>query len=251
MNKREAKKRTGLNTKINEAILKQYARTQSYAGVTPEFVPNPNIPQNLRLRAVRWAVNFICSGTTAAGLGFVATWRLRVGSPADTPDFGQTFTIIGCALAGWTGIELLRIFMPREFDLGEKASFGHRWRPDPERPASAPFPSLACRVIKQSYGTVTATLAAVTAMLTMSMPYSWPVAVLILTAIAGEYLAGRRNSQGEWQSLSDRISGMRHCLKTPAPQPTQASVPGPGGGTRTKRRQRSRERRQNKAGKTP
>ena len=251
MNKRETPKQPKLTDRINEAILSQYARGQSYAGIAPEFIPNPNVPQNMRLRTVRWAVNFICSATTAAGLGFVAAWRLRIEAPAQTPDFEQTFTIIGCALAGWTGVELLRVLMPREFDLGEKASFGHRWIPDPDRPYSTPSPSLTRRTIKQSYGTLIATLAALTAVLTMSTPYSWPAAVLILAAIAGEALAGRWNTQGEWQSLSDRLCGMRHCLKTPTPRPEQPDVPGPGGGKRSKRRRRSRKRQQSKAGTTP
>ena len=248
MDTKKVPKRPGLKDRINYAILSQYARAQSYARITPEFVPNPNAHQNLRMRSVRWAVNFISSGTTAAGLGFISAWRLRTEAPADSPDFSQTLTIIGCTLAGWMMIELLRLLLPREFDLGEKASFGHRWRPDPKRPEETQSPSLAHRAIKQSYGMLAATLTAVTAILSMSTPYSWPAAALILAAIAGECLASRRNPQGEWQSLSDRLCNMRHCLKTPAPRPTRPNVPGPGGGKRTTRRKRSREQRRAEAG---
>ena len=237
------KNRLGIIDRVNHTILRQYARSQSYAAATPRLVPDPGSPQNVRLRAIRWAVNATMSGSGAAAIGFTVAWKMRVQSASDSPDFLQSAAIVGAAIAGWCGAEALRILMPREFDLGEKATFGHRWKPDQTQPNTTPPPSLTARALKQSYGLTMAIATATVALLSLELPYAWPAAAVITAAIAGEYLLGQRNDQGEWQSLTDRISGMRHCLKRPAAPPPAPTRPGAGGGKRTSRRKRSQGRR--------
>ena len=242
MNSKENDRRPGLTGRINQAILSQFARTQAITAGAPELAPNPDLPQSRRLRLIRWAVNFAMSSAAAAGLAFTAAWKLRTGSNNGAPDFGQELTIIGCALAGWLGAETMRILLPREFDIGEKASFGHRWHPDPHRPTATPQPSLPRRALKQCYGMAASIIIAAVAVASLPLPYTWPAIVVMLVALLGEPLLGKRQD-AEWLSASDRISGLRHCLKTARWRPTaQKSVEtGPGGGKRSNRRKRARE----------
>ena len=238
-------KQPGIRRRINDAILNQYARTQSLAGNTPQLVPKPDTPQNMRVRSVRWAVNCMFNGSAATAITLVITWRLQIGSNNPTPDLAQELTIIGSALGAWVAAEAIRILLPNECDIGEKASFGHSWTPDPERPNAVPHPTVARRALKQAYGITAATAVAATTVISLSMPYAWPALAVGIAAAAGELLLGRRNEQNEWQSLSDRFSNTRHCLKVPQRPVVTETAPtkGPGGGKRARRRQRSKQRR--------
>ena len=241
--RRPGPRELGIRDRINQAILSQYARGQSYAAATPRLVADPSRPQRRRMRCVRWAVNITMSTGAAAAISLTTAWGLRTQHPSEAPDITQSATIIIIAAAAWCAAETLRMLLPREFDMGEKASFGHRWRPSPDQPAAAQYPDLAHRALKQSYGLAAAAVTALTALLSLELPYAWPAAGPIIAAIGAEYRFGRSNSQGEWQSLTDRISGIRHCMKRPEPKPPAPLRPGPGGGTRGSRRKRSQQRR--------